>query len=89
VSPEEAKERLDEFTQGEDRYVIVTVAGRENDGCTSAFGDAAAAPRLHEFTGSVTKGLMGDICEGDLTQALQEALELITFSCDTLPPPEG
>jgi hypothetical protein len=89
VSPQEAKQQLDAFTQGEDRYVIVTVAGQENAGCTSAFGDAAPAPRLHEFTNGVNNGLMGDICEGDLTQALQEALELITFSCDTLPPPEG
>jgi hypothetical protein len=89
VSPMEAKQRLDEFTQGEDRYVIVTVSGRENAGCESAFGEASAAPRLHEFTNGVSKGMMGDICEGDLTQALQEALELITFSCDTLPPPEG
>lgn len=89
VSPAGAKAELDAFTQGEDRYVAVSVAGRENMGCTSAFGDASAAPRLHEFTTSVPNGLMGDICEGDLTQALQEALELITFSCDTLPPPEG
>jgi len=37
----------------------------------------------------VPNGLMGDICDGDLTQALQDALELITFSCDTLPPPQG
>jgi len=89
ISPAGAKAELDAFTQGEDRYVIVSVAGRENMGCSSAFGDASAAPRLHEFTTSVPNGLMGDICEGDLTQALQEALELITFSCDTLPPPEG
>lgn len=89
VSPAGAKMQLDAFTQGEERYVIVTVAGQQNSGCNSAFGDAAAAPRLHEFTNAVPNGLMGDICEGDLTQALQEALALITFSCDTLPPPEG
>jgi hypothetical protein len=89
ISPAGAKTTLDTFTQGEDRYVVVTVAGQENSGCESAFGEAAAAPRLHEFTTSVPNGLMGDICEGDLTQALQEALELITFSCDTLPPPAG
>jgi hypothetical protein len=89
VSPQAAKESLDAFTQGEDRYVIVTVAGREASGCESDFGEATAAPRLHDFTNRVNNGLMGDICEGDLTQALQDALELITFSCDTLPPPEG
>ncbi len=89
ISPAGAKAALDAFTGGEERYVIVTIAGRENQGCTSAFGDATAAPRLHQFTNLAPNGLMGDICEGDLTQALQEALELITFSCDVLPPPEG
>ena len=89
ATPEETKAALDALTQGEERYVIVSVAGRQDAGCESAFGDAIAAPRLHQFTNSVTNGLMGDICEGDLTQALDEALELITFSCDTLPPPEG
>jgi len=89
ISPAGAKAGLDAFTQGEERYVLVTVAGPQNMGCTSAFGDAAAAPRLNELTSSVPNGLMGDICDGDLTQALQDALELITFSCDTLPPPQG
>jgi hypothetical protein len=89
VTPAGAKAQIDAFTGGEERYVIVTIAGRENQGCSSAFGDATAAPRLNQFTNSVPNGLMGDICEGDLTQALQEALELITFSCDVLPPPEG
>lgn len=89
VSPAEAKAQLDAFTQGAERYVTVTVAGRQNSGCSSAFGEASPAPRLHEFTGLVSNGLAGDICQGDLTESLQEALELITFSCDTLPVPEG
>jgi hypothetical protein len=89
ISPAGAKADLDAFTQGEERYVLVTVAGPQNMGCTSAFGDASPAPRLNELTTSVPNGLMGDICQGDLTQALQEALALITFSCDTLPPPAG
>lgn len=89
ISPAGAKTAIDAFTQGEERYVVITVAGPQNSGCSSAFGNATSAPRLHEFTNGVTNGLMGDICEGDLTQALQEALELIKFSCDTLPPPAG
>ena len=90
LSPAATKMELDAFTQGEDRYVLVSVAGPPNGGgCESAFGEAAPAPRLNELTTSVPNGLMGDICDGDLTQALQEALELITFSCDTLPPPAG
>jgi hypothetical protein len=89
VSPAGAKLELDAFTGGEERYAIVTVAGPQNSGCSSAFGNATAAPLLHEFTNGVSNGLMGDICQGDLTQALQDALDLITFSCDTLPPPAG
>lgn len=89
VTPAGAKTMLDAFTSGDERYVIVTVAGQENTGCNSAFGDATAAPRLHQFTNSVPNGLMGNICDGDLTQALQDALDLITFSCDELPPPQG
>jgi hypothetical protein len=89
MSPAGAKAALDAFTGGEERYVIVTVAGPQNSGCSSAFGNATAAPILHQFTNGVVHGLMGDICQGDLTQALQEALELIKFSCDTLPPPAG
>jgi hypothetical protein len=89
VSPAGAKAELDVFTQGEERYVIVTVTGPENTGCSSVFGSATSAPRLHEFSNIVTHGMVGDICQGDLTEALQDALELITFSCDTLPPPAG
>jgi hypothetical protein len=89
VSPAGAKAQLDTFTQGEDRYAIVTVTGPENTGCSSAFGSATSAPRLHEFSNIVNHGMVGDICQGDLTEALQDALELITFSCDTLPPPAG
>jgi hypothetical protein len=88
-TPAMTKAALDAFTGGEERYVIVTVSGPENQGCMSAFGDAAPTPILHEFTSMVPNGLQGDICAGDLTQALQDALELITFSCDVLPPPEG
>ncbi len=89
VSPAGAIAALDAFAKGEDRYVVVTVAGPANTGCTSDFGEAYAAPRLHEFTTAASKGMMGDICQGDLTDALQDALSLITISCDTLPPPAG
>ena len=82
----EAKAMLDTFAGGEDRYVVVTVAGPQSGSCNSAFGDAAAAPILHEFTNSVPNGVMGDICLGDLSQPLEAALSVIQTSCDTFPP---
>jgi hypothetical protein len=89
TTPTQTKMKLDNFTGGEERYVIVTVAGPQNMSCDSAFGSAAPAPTLHQFTGLAPNGLMGDICQGDLTQALDQALALIQQSCDTLPPPVG
>jgi hypothetical protein len=83
------KDALDTFAGGEERYVAVTISGPQSMGCTSNFGDAYSAPRLHEFTTSVPNGSMGDICQGDLAQPLADALEVIKFSCDSLPPPQG
>lgn len=86
TTPAETKAKLDAFTGGEDRYVVVTIAGPESGQCNSEFGEATAAPILHEFTNSVDNGLMGDICQGDLSSALADALALIQTSCDELPP---
>ncbi|MCX4245953.1 hypothetical protein [Paraliomyxa miuraensis] len=87
--PASTKAALDGFVGGEERYVVVTIAGPQNMGCNSAFGSASPAPLLHEFTGLVANGLMGDICQGDLAQPLADALALIQTSCDSLPPPAG
>jgi hypothetical protein len=89
TTPAQTKAVLDEFTDGEERYVIVTIAGPQNGSCDSNFGSAAAAPTLHEFTNAVPNGLLGDICQGDLAQSLEQALDLIVDSCDSLPPPVG
>ena len=89
TTPAQTKMALDTFVDGEERYVVVTIAGPQNGGCQSNFGDAAAAPILHQFTGSVPNGVLGDICMGDLSASLAEALEVIVDSCDSLPPPVG
>lgn len=86
TTPAATKAKLDAFTGGAERYVVVSIAGPQMGGCSSAFGDAMSAPRLHEFTGAVDNGVMGDICLGDLSQPLADALDLIQISCDTLPP---
>lgn len=89
TTPAQTKAALDGFVSGEERHVVVTIAGPEGAGCDSAFGSAAPAPVLHEFTGLVPNGLMGDICQGDLASSLADALALIQLSCDSLPPPAG
>lgn len=89
TTPAQTKAALDTFVGGEERYVIVTISGPQNGGCQSNFGDAAAAPTLHQFTNLAPNGFLGDICMGDLSAALAEALEVIVDSCDSLPPPEG
>ena len=89
TTPAQTKAALDQFAEGEERYVIVTIAGPQNGGCNSSFGSAAAAPTLHQFTNAAPNGLLGDICQGDLAQSLEQALDLIVDACDTLPPPVG
>ncbi|PRQ08249.1 hypothetical protein [Enhygromyxa salina] len=89
TTPADTKFTLDEFAQGEDRYVIVTIAGPQNGSCNSNFGSATAAPSLHAFTNLAPNGVLGDICQGDLSQALDQALSVIQDSCDELPPPVG
>lgn len=89
TTPAQTKAILDEFAAGEDRYVVVTIAGPGPGQCESAFGEADEAVTLRAFTELVPNGLFGDICAGDLTTALSDALELIQTSCDVLPPPAG
>ncbi|EDM79021.1 hypothetical protein PPSIR1_07253 [Plesiocystis pacifica SIR-1] len=89
TTPAQTQAILDQFAEGAERYVIVNISGPAVGGCSSAFGDATAAPILHAFTTSVANGVQGDICLGDLSGALDEALDTIVESCDTLPPPIG
>ena len=72
-----------------DLALIVTIAGQQKGGCNSSFGSAAAAPTLHQFTNAAPNGLIGDICQGDLAQSLEQALDRIVDACDTRPPPVG
>jgi len=83
ATPAIAKAALDELAGGEDRYVVVAIAGP--DECTSEFGEAIEAVKVKEFIDLVPNGFFGDICEGDLWPSLQEALELMTVACEELP----
>jgi hypothetical protein len=87
TTPAQTKAKLDVFAGGEERYVAVTIAGPM--ACESQFGEANDAVILQQFTDLVPNGMFGDICQGDLSQPLADALDLIQVSCDNLPPPEG
>jgi len=84
VTPAMAKANLDAIAGGEERYVVVTIAGPE--ACDSAFGSAADAVKLQEFTDLVPKRLLRKTsAKGIVSVALQDALQVMTVSCDELP----
>jgi hypothetical protein len=85
ATPAGTKNYLDVLTGGEDRYVIVVVAGAQVGGCTSDFGSAIEAVTLKEFTGLMPNGFFGDICLGDLSISLEQALEEMIVACDEMP----
>ena len=77
---------LSDLAGGQERVVVVGIAGQSVGGCSSSFGDASYASRLVEFVGLAgDHGVLGDICSGDLAQPLQTALETITVACDEMP----
>jgi hypothetical protein len=87
--PEEMKVFLDTLTGGEGRYVVVGIGGEGTGGCSSSFGDAAEARRLKELVDLCGEyGVFGDICAGDLSTSLQEALDVMEIACDEMPPIE-
>ncbi len=85
TTPIDTKQFLDTLTGGEERYVVVTVAGPT--ACSSGFGDAIEAVTLKSFTNMVKNGFFGNICEGNLSKSLDDALDLMKVSCEELPPP--
>lgn len=81
----EYKTVLDTAAQGEGRWATAVIAGDKE--CTSSFGDAIEAKRLKEFVSLAGKnGTFSSICEGDLTSALEKALDTFDAACKTLPP---
>jgi len=87
--PEEMKVFLDGLTGGEGRYVVVGIGGEDAGGCSSSFGDAAEARRLKELVELCGDyGVFGNICDGDLSTSLQEALDVMEIACDDMPPIE-
>lgn len=85
----ETKDFLDTLAGGEGRYVVVGIGGADVGGCSSSFGDAIEAIRLKDLIAQVgAYGLFGDICQGDLSVVLADALAMMEFTCDDMPPIE-
>ncbi len=81
VQAVEVKDFLTELTGGQNRYVVVGIAGPQM--CSSAFGDAEEAIKIKELIDLVEdNGFFGDICEGDLSGSLADALEVMQATCD-------
>jgi len=85
TTPAGTKTYLDDLTGGDDRYVVVVIAGEQEGGCVSAFGNASEAVVLKQFVELLPNGFFGDICEGDLSTSLAYALDTMIVACDSLP----
>lgn len=76
---------LDTAAKGPGRWATAVIAGQTK--CTSAFGDAADAKRLKTFVSAAGKnGTFSSICDGDLSGALQKALDTFDAACKSFPP---
>lgn len=76
---------LDVAAKGAGRWATAVIAG--DKACTSSFGDAIQATRLKDFVSVAGKnGTFSSICDGDLTNGLQKALDTFDAACRSLPP---
>lgn len=76
---------LDKVKGDRGRWATAVIAGPTS--CKSAFGEAAAANRLKDFVQQTGKNaVFSSICDGDLTKALEDALQTFSAACETFPP---
>jgi hypothetical protein len=76
---------LDAVKGDHGRWATAVVAGPTD--CSSAFGSAVEAVRLKDFVMQVgSTGVFASICDGDLSIALEKALQTFKAACDTFPP---
>ncbi|MBX3225620.1 MAG: hypothetical protein KF795_34260, partial [Labilithrix sp.] len=79
------KQMLDNVAKGAGRWATAVIAGPT--ACESSFGKASEAARLQEFVSMAGKnGTFSSICDGDLSDALEKALDTFDAACKTLPP---
>jgi len=76
---------LDGIKGSRGRWAVAVTAGETS--CTSAFGDATAAPRLQEFVRLAgPNAVFSSICEGNLVSALDDAFNTFEIACEEFPP---
>ena len=73
--------------QGHTREKVYEIIPHGPDLIVEAAGPIEAV-KLKEFVDLMPNGFFGDICAGDLSTSLEEALELMLVSCEDLPPIE-
>lgn len=79
------KTAFDNVAHGAGRWATAVIAGDKQ--CESSFGKAIEAKRLKQFVSLAGKnGTFSSICDGDLTGALEKALDTFDAACKTLPP---
>jgi hypothetical protein len=92
VSTEDAIAFYDNLKGGRGRWAAATVAGIT--ACSSAFGDATDAVKLKQFVsemntgGGSQNGVFASICDGNMAQSLQTALDTFQAACESFPPIE-
>jgi hypothetical protein len=81
------KSFLDNLTGGAGRWAVAAIAGPGPGQCESEFGSAAEATRLKNLAQMAGQnGIVSSICDGDLSGALEQALETFDTACQDFPP---
>lgn len=76
---------LDTVKGDRGRWAAAVIAGQMQ--CSSTFGTAEESVRLKQFAQQAgTNVVFGDICQGNLAPALQQALDTFQAACDNFPP---
>ena len=84
---------IDEYLKIKPSYeymVFGLIAGPPDQSCSSDYGGASSAPRLHEFLEMVGSENVAaaNICDEDLAGAFATMLDTIELACDEMPPIE-
>ncbi len=76
---------LDNLKGERGRWAVAVTAGP--NACSSSFGDAIEAIRLKDFVAQTgANAVFSSICDGDLTGALNDALNTFESACEGFPP---
>jgi hypothetical protein len=82
--PESYVAVLDAVKGDRARWATAVIAGKTK--CSSSFGEAAEAKRLGQFVTATGKNaVFSSICDGDLSQALKDALDKFGEACKAFP----